>query len=174
MQTRAARSISLWHSSWNGGEVAKQILDLQIAWWCSYHDCTNKEYILFCVYNPKFSLIIIVHVLMRKEERSKQGQTNNKAKQHSIPKAVTFPKKNELYPAFEYLHVHTLPSASDGTRTYTTLHSRKSTIPLSSAGWAQISNLTVHLRTGLLSTKYEGEGRGNKTTKHQTGIYMFQ
>ena len=32
----------------------------------------------------------------RKEGRSKQGQTNNKAKQHSTPKAVTFPKKNEL------------------------------------------------------------------------------
>ena len=34
----------------------------------------------------------------KNEERSKQGQTNNKAKQHSIPncKAVTFPKKNEL------------------------------------------------------------------------------
>ena len=34
-----------------------------------------------------------VHVLMRdeKEGRSKQGQTNNKAKQHSTPKAVTFP-----------------------------------------------------------------------------------
>ena len=32
----------------------------------------------------------------RKEERSKQGQTNNKAKQHSTPKAVTFSKKNEL------------------------------------------------------------------------------
>ena len=31
-----------------------------------------------------------------KEERSKQRQTNNKAKQHSTPKAVTFPKKNEL------------------------------------------------------------------------------
>ena len=31
-----------------------------------------------------------------KEERSKQGQTNNKAKQHSTPKAVTFSKKNEL------------------------------------------------------------------------------
>ena len=31
-------------------------------------------------------------VLMRdeKEERSKQGQTNNKAKQHSTPKAVTY------------------------------------------------------------------------------------
>ena len=39
-----------------------------------------------------------VHVLMRderrEEERSKQGQTNNNAKQHSTPKAVTFPKKN--------------------------------------------------------------------------------
>ena len=30
------------------------------------------------------------------EERSKQGQTNNKAKQHSTHKAVTFLKKNEL------------------------------------------------------------------------------
>ena len=28
--------------------------------------------------------------MRRKEERSKQGQTNNKAKQHSTPKAVTF------------------------------------------------------------------------------------
>ena len=41
-----------------------------------------------------------IHVLMRderrKEERSKQGQTNNKAEQHSTPKAVTFPKKYEL------------------------------------------------------------------------------
>ena len=34
--------------------------------------------------------------MKRKEERSKQGQTNNKAKQHSTPKTVTFPKKNEL------------------------------------------------------------------------------
>ena len=34
--------------------------------------------------------------MRRKKERSKQGQTNNKAKQHSTPKAVTFPKKNEL------------------------------------------------------------------------------
>ena len=32
----------------------------------------------------------------RKEERSKQDQTNNKTKQHSTPKVVTFPKKNEL------------------------------------------------------------------------------
>ena len=39
-----------------------------------------------------------IHVLMRdeKEGRSKQGQTNNKTKQHSTPKAVTFPKRNGL------------------------------------------------------------------------------
>ena len=38
-----------------------------------------------------------VHKLMRrKKERSKQGQTKNKAKQHSTPKAVTVSKKNEL------------------------------------------------------------------------------
>ena len=48
----------------------------------------------------------MVHVLMRdeKEERSEHGQTNNKAKQHSTPKAVTFPKKNEL-PRVEHKHV---------------------------------------------------------------------
>ena len=40
-----------------------------------------------------------IHVLMRdeKEGRSKEGQTNKKAKQHSTPKAVTFPKKNDMY-----------------------------------------------------------------------------
>ena len=32
----------------------------------------------------------------RNEERSKQDQTSKKAKQHSTPKAVTFPKKIEL------------------------------------------------------------------------------
>ena len=57
--------------------------------------------------------------MRRKEERSKQDQTNNKAKQHSTPKEVTFPKKNELprvglepttlYTldrAFYHVHVH--------------------------------------------------------------------
>ena len=34
--------------------------------------------------------------MRRKEEISKQGQTNDKAKQNSTPKAVTFPEKNEL------------------------------------------------------------------------------
>ena len=44
----------------------------------------------------------VMHVLMRdeKERRKKQArsnkQTNNKAKQHSTPQAVTFHKKNEL------------------------------------------------------------------------------
>ena len=46
-----------------------------------------------------------VHVLMRddKEERNKQGQTNNKAKQHSTPKSVTFPRKMSMY---MQIHVH--------------------------------------------------------------------
>ena len=37
-----------------------------------------------------------VHVNERWEGRREQGQTNNKAKQNSTPKAVTFTKKNEL------------------------------------------------------------------------------
>ena len=32
-----------------------------------------------------------------KEGRSKQGHTNNNAKQCNTPKAVTFPKKNEWF-----------------------------------------------------------------------------
>ena len=34
--------------------------------------------------------------MRRKEQRRKQGQINDKAKQHSTHKVVTFPKKNEL------------------------------------------------------------------------------
>ena len=52
-----------------------------------------------------------------KEQRSKQGQTNNKAKQHSTHKAVTFPKKNEL------------PRVGLEPTTLYTLHSRQSTLP---------------------------------------------
>ena len=51
--------------------------------------------------------------MRRKKERSKQGQTN-KAKQHSTPKAVTFPRKYEL---------------PGGTRTHDTLYSRQSALP---------------------------------------------
>ena len=43
-------------------------------------------------------MYMYIHVLMRdeKEGRSKQGQTNNKAKKHSTPTAITYPRKNEL------------------------------------------------------------------------------
>ena len=48
------------------------------------------------MYNVQCSYSVNVHVLMRDEKEGRQGHTNNKAKQHSTPKAVTFPKKNEL------------------------------------------------------------------------------
>ena len=35
--------------------------------------------------------------MRRKEERSKQGHTNNKAKQHGTPKAVTLPRVGFMY-----------------------------------------------------------------------------
>ena len=80
--------------------------------------------------------------MRRKEDRSKQGQTNNKAKQHSTPKAVTFLKKNEL------------PQV--GLEPHDTLHSRQSAVPLSyqgsTGGWAQISHLTIHLMNRLYYT----------------------
>ena len=68
----------------------------------------------------------------RKEERSKQGQTNNKAKQHSTPKAVTFPKKNVL------------PRVGLEPTTLYTLHSRQSALPLSYRG--SFSWLGPHVR----------------------------
>ena len=52
-----------------------------------------------CTYN--------VREMRRKEERSKQGQTNKKAKQHSTPKAVTFLEKNEL-PQGMHMHIEAL------------------------------------------------------------------
>ena len=73
--------------------------------------------------------------MRRKEERSKQGQTNNKAEQHSTPKAVTFPKKNKL------------PRVGLEPTTLYTLD-RALALPLSyqgsSAGWAQISHALTH------------------------------
>ena len=73
-----------------------------------------------------------VHDLMRDERR--KGKKANKAKQHSTPKAVTFPKKNEL------------PRVGLEPTTLYTLD--RAPLPLSyqgsSAGWAQISHLIVH------------------------------
>ena len=45
------------------------------------------------------------------KEGSKQGQADNNAKQHSTPKAITFPKKNTC--------------KLGGTQTHDTLHSRQ-------------------------------------------------
>ena len=67
----------------------------------------------------------------RKKEASKVKQTN-KAKQHSTPKAVTFPRKNG--------------AASGGTRTHDTLYSRQSALPTElprQLSWLD-PNLTSH------------------------------
>ena len=76
--------------------------------------------------------------MRRKKERSKVKQTN-KAKQHSTPKAVTFPRKNELpQVGLEPTTLYTLD------RALYQLSYRGS-----SAGWAQISHLIVHLMNRL-------------------------
>ena len=68
---------------------------------CVGEDCYPRQLQVYQSVSARY-----IHVLMRdeKEGRSKQGQTNNKAKQHSTPKAVTFPKKNEL----PHVHVTSL------------------------------------------------------------------
>ena len=76
-----------------------------------------------------------------KEERKKQAKVKqtNKAKQHSTPKAVTFPRKNELpQVGLEPTTLYTLD------RALYQLSYRGS-----SAGWAQISHLIVHLMNRL-------------------------
>ena len=48
---------------------------------------------------PRQSMYMYMYMYMlmrRKKEASKVNLTNNKTKQHSTPKAVTFPKKKEL------------------------------------------------------------------------------
>ena len=63
-----------------------------------------------------YNVRILMRDERRKEERSKRSN-KNKAEQHSTPKAVTFPKKNEL------------PQVGS-TRTHDTLFSRQSALPL--------------------------------------------
>ena len=106
--------------------------------------------------------------MRRKKERSKQGQTN-KAKQHSTPKAVTFPRKNELPQVG--LEPTTLNKAKQHSTPKAVTFPRKNELPQvglepttlytldralyqlsyrgSSAGWAQISHLIVHLMNRL-------------------------
>ena len=89
-----------------------------------------------------------------KEERCKQGQTNNKAKQHSTPKAVTFPKKNELprvglepttlYTLDMYVHVYTCTCTSH-TSSYSAGDLREifsSSMSLSQSDWPPSATLS--------------------------------
>ena len=66
---------------------------LRTDWACSTSSMKLARYVhvrtCTCTY-------VLMRDERRKEERNKQDQTNNKAKQHSTPKAVTFSKKNEL------------------------------------------------------------------------------
>ena len=76
--------------------------------------------------------------MRRKKEASKVKQTN-KAKQHSTPKAVYFPIKNELpQVGLEPTTLYTLDKAL-----------YQLSYRGSSAGWAQISHLIVHLMNRL-------------------------
>ena len=103
----------------------------------------------------------------RKKEASKVKQTN-KAKQHSTPKAVTFPRKNELpqvghEPTTNKAKQHSTPKAVTFPRKNelpqvglepTTLYTLDRALcqlsyRVSSAGWAQISHLIVHLMNRL-------------------------
>ena len=59
---------------------------------CTYVHAYRDSYIEALPFIPTY---MYMYMLLMRDESSKQGQTN-KAKQHSTPKAVTFPKKNEL------------------------------------------------------------------------------
>ena len=61
--------------------------------------------------HPRQSLVYVNERCRRKEEGSKQGHANNKAKQHNTPKTVTFPKKIEL-PVHESLGLTVTPSVT--------------------------------------------------------------
>ena len=47
-----------------------------------------------CILIKYYGMCRVLLLYCNAEGRSKQGHTNNKAKQHSTPKVVTFPKKN--------------------------------------------------------------------------------
>ena len=109
--------------------------------------------------------------MRRKKERSKQGQTNKQGKATQHTQSSHFSSFLGWDSNPRHSTIYTLDRA----------HSRQSALPLSyqgsSAGWAQISHLIVHLMNRLTRTQYEGEGRGNETTKdtkHQTEyMYMY-
>ena len=82
---------------------------------------------------------MFLNEVRRKKERSKQGQTNKQGKATQHTQAVTFPRKNELpQVGVEPTTLYTLD------RALYELNYRGS-----SAGWAQISHLIVHLMNRL-------------------------
>ena len=80
-----------------------------------------------CSYN-----VMYIHVLMRDEKEGRKKQANDKAKQHSTPKAVTFPKKSEL--------------TQMGLEP-TTLHSRQSALPCTCAYIHTHTHTLTHTHT---------------------------
>ena len=75
--------------------------------------------------------------MRRKEKEASKVKQTNKAKQHSTPKAVTFPKKSELpRVGLEPTTLYTLDRA---------LYQLSYMYQGSSAGWAQLSHVHVHV-----------------------------
>ena len=70
------------------------------------YTCSTPHNIYTCIYT-----LYTCFNERRKEERNKQGQTNNKAKQHSTPKAVT-------YTYIGYTHTYTGYSQVTHTQLY--------------------------------------------------------
>ena len=72
------------------------------------YTCTCTLYILYMC-GIHHTLCILYAREMQKEERSKQARSykqQGKLKQHNTPKAITFPKKNEL-PQVEFEPTYT-------------------------------------------------------------------
>ena len=98
----------------------------------------------FYIYNYIMSNTMYIHLYMflmrdEKERRKKQARSNKQTRQSN-----TAHPRQSLFRA-----------ASGGTRTHDTLFSRQSALPAelgSSAGWAQISHLIVHLMNMLTCT----------------------
>ena len=132
-----------------------------------------RQYTCICTYMYMYMYVQCIYMYMytcfnerwegRKKEASKVKRTK-KAKQHSTPKAVVFRAASGGTRTHDTLHHDTLhpkqsffelPRVGLEPTTLYTLHSRQSTLTLplsyqgSSAGWAQISHLIVHLMNRL-------------------------
>ena len=86
-----------------------------------------------------------------KEERSKQGQANNKAKQHSTPKAVTFPKKISchVYTALPFLALYS------HTQLSTSIFG-SSPLPKQMSSWPAISSSSPSSYSAYIRLEWSG------------------